>query len=230
MYCKAPWADDKGVGLVVTGWYSVGQVVCPKCPMLLRTLLILLIAVHPVLQAAERLTPSHTAGTLGEVLLVAPQGAPGFAALATALETQLPEYGWQVRRIDALPETAPDPDSVWLVEGATAGSLASRMAEQSWLTPQALVLIGGYQTGEPALGQFLVDLPSAVLDVVSDWDHPLALADRLDRKRQAKRSNKTNYRQWRSYLNYHEGEDHDELVSRIHGWLKRQLRASTGIR
>ncbi|TKB48087.1 DUF3530 family protein [Ferrimonas sediminicola] len=191
--------------------------------MLLRTVLFLLLAVPPALQAAGRLTPSHTAGTLGDVLLLAQAEDPGFTLLANALERQLPEKGWQVRRVDALPEQAPAPDGVWLAAGASAGALVSRITREGWASPRALVLIGAYQSGESPLAEALVELPSAVLDVVSDWDHPVALAERTERRRQAQRSNKRNYRQWRSYLNYHEGEDHDELVSRIHGWLKRQL-------
>ncbi|USD37965.1 MULTISPECIES: DUF3530 family protein [Ferrimonas] len=198
--------------------------------MIARLLLSLLLFCGLTQAGEPNLYPSNLAGVRAEVVLVEPQRGSPYPGLAQALIAQLPDLGWQVRLVPTLPEDPSEVlggDTVWLAQGEVVGTLAAKLADGKLEPPLALVSIGGFQWPQqdvPTLAARLVMQPSPVLDVISDWDHPLSLAGQKQRAIEASRSNKRNYRQWRNYLDYQQVDDHQELITRIHGWLSRQLR------
>ncbi|SDJ58787.1 Protein of unknown function [Ferrimonas sediminum] len=198
--------------------------------MIARLLLPLLLFCGLAQASEPNLYPSNLAGVRAEVLLVEPQRGSPYSGLSQALIARLPDLGWQVRVVPSLPEEPGEVlggDTVWLAQGEVVGILAAKLADGKLEPPLALVSVGGFQWPEqdtPALAARLVMQPSPVLDVISDWDHPLSKAGQKQRAVEASRSNKRNYRQWRNYLDYQQVNDHQELITRIHGWLSRQLR------
>ncbi|TKB50905.1 DUF3530 family protein [Ferrimonas aestuarii] len=195
----------------------------PQGAMLIR--LLLLLCLSPLSWAAT-VYPSNEPGTLGEVAAIS-RGVQTYPTLTEQLQQKLPDYGWQVLDLSTLNEEEQqmlNGDSIWFLQGDSVTQVKDLLEQDRISMPKAIILIGGYQRNGQSLAEFITQFSCPVLEVVSDWDHPLARADRLLRRQQAKRANKNNYRQVKHYLSYQSRSGNEQLLQLIHGWLTRELR------
>lgn len=106
---------------------------------------------------------------------------------------------------------------LWVAQGSSAAWLASLLAAQQLPAPEALILLDAAYPAKDAnavMARELVQLPLPVLDLYRDTPHPWRQQAADERKLQARRSNKLDWRQ-QTY------QTPSQWDNQVKGWLHR---------